>query len=190
MLKIAILASGSGSNAQALVEYFARSPWGRVEIIVTNNPRAGVIDRSSRLGIKCLLFDPASQSEEVLTLLRSSVDVLILAGYLKKIPINWVRSFPGRMINIHPSLLPKFGGKGMYGIHVHKAVSDSREATTGITIHQVNEHYDEGAIIAQYRVEITPGESPQSIQEKVRVLEQKHFGQTAETWIKQISKQQ
>lgn len=78
----------------------------------------------------------------------------------------------------------------MYGIHVHKAVSDSRETTTGITIHQVNEHYDEGAIIAQYRVEITPGESPQSIQEKVRVLEQKHFGQTAETWIKQISKQQ
>ena len=190
MLKIAILASGSGSNAQALVEYFAHSPWGRVEIIVTNNSRAGVIERSSRLGIKCFLFDPASQSEEILTLLRSSIDVIILAGYLKKIPNNWIRSFRGRMINIHPALLPKFGGKGMYGIHVHKAVSDSREATTGITIHEVNERYDEGAIIAQYRVEITPGESPLSIQEKVRMLEQRYFGQTAETWIKEINKQQ
>ena len=190
MLRIAILASGSGSNAQALVEYFTQSPWGRVEIIVTNNPLAGVIERAERLGVTCKSFDPKTQSDEILSLLESSADIILLAGYLRMIPANWTRAFQGRMFNIHPALLPKFGGKGMYGKYVHEAVSAAGESVTGITIHMVNEHYDEGAIVAQYQVEITPGEAAQSIEEKVRELEREYFGPTIESWIAQLSEQQ
>jgi phosphoribosylglycinamide formyltransferase-1 len=106
------------------------------------------------------------------------------------IPANWTRTFQGRMFNIHPALLPKFGGKGMYGKYVHEAVSAAGESVTGITIHLVNEHYDEGAIVAQYQVEITPGEAAQSIEEKVRALELEYFGPTIESWIAQLSEQQ
>lgn len=190
MLRIAILASGSGSNAQALVEHFTQSPWGRVEIIVTNNPCAGVIERAERLGVTCKSFDPKTQSDEILLLLESSADIILLAGYLRMIPANWTRAFQGRMFNIHPALLPKFGGKGMYGKYVHEAVSAAGESVTGITIHMVNEHYDEGAIVAQYQVEITPGEAAQSIEEKVRELELEYFGPTIESWIAQLSEQQ
>jgi phosphoribosylglycinamide formyltransferase-1 len=190
MLRIAILASGSGSNAQALVEHFAQSQWGRVEIIVTNNPLAGVIERAERLGVRCKSFNPKIQSDEILSLLESSADIILLAGYLRMIPANWTRAFQGRMFNIHPALLPKFGGKGMYGKHVHQAVSAAGESVTGITIHMVNEHYDEGAIVAQYQVEITPGEPAQSIEEKVRELELEYFAPTIETWIAQLSEQQ
>ena len=190
MLRIAILASGSGSNAQALVEHFTQSPWGRVEIIVTNNPLAGVIERAERLGVRCKSFDPKTESDEILSLLESSADIILLAGYLRMIPANWTRAFQGRMFNIHPALLPKFGGKGMYGKYVHEAVSAAGESVTGITIHMVNEHYDEGAIVAQYQVEITPGEAAQSIEEKVRELELEYFGPTIESWIAQLSERQ
>ena len=190
MLKIAILASGSGSNAQALVEHFAQSPWGRVQILVTNNPKAGVIQRAERLGVACRSFNPKTQSDEILLLLESSADIILLAGYLRRIPVNWTRAFKGRIFNIHPSLLPKFGGKGMYGKYVHEAVSAAKESVTGITIHMVNEQYDEGAIVAQYQVEITPGEAPHSIEKKVRELELEYFGSTIESWIAQLSEQQ
>ena len=166
MLKIAILASGSGSNAQALVEHFAQSPWGRVEIIVTNNTHAGVIQRAEKLGIACKSFDPKTQSDEILSLLESSADIILLAGYLRMIPANWTRAFRGRMFNIHPALLPKFGGKGMYGKYVHEAVSAAGESVTGITIHMVNEHYDEGAIVAQYQVESPPARRPKALRRR------------------------
>ena len=103
--------------------------------------------------------------------------------------MNWTRAFNGRIFNIHPSLLPKFGGKGMYGRYVHEAVSTSGESVTGITIHIVNEQYDEGTIVAQYQVEITPGEAPHSIEEKVRELELEYFGPTIESWMAQRSEQ-
>ena len=189
MLKIAILASGSGSNAQALIEYFTQSPWGRVEILVTNNPQAGVIERAERLGVACKSFNPKTESDEILLLLESSADIILLAGYLRRIPVNWTRAFNGRIFNIHPSLLPKFGGKGMYGRYVHEAVSAAGESVTGITIHIVNEQYDEGTIVAQYQVEITPGEAPQSIEEKVRELELEYFGPTIESWMAKRSEQ-
>ena len=190
MLKIAVLASGSGSNAQSLVEHFADSPWGRVEIIVTNNANAGVIERADRLNISTLIFDPKTESDAVLKRLDEEIDIILLAGYLRMIPANWTRAFQGRMFNIHPALLPKFGGKGMYGKYVHEAVSVAGESVTGITIHMVNERYDEGAIVAQYQVEITPGEAAQSIEEKVRELELEYFGPTIESWIAQLSEQQ
>ena len=187
MLKIAVLASGSGSNAQSLVEHFADSTWGRVEIIVTNNAHAGVIERAERLNISTLIFDPKTESEAVLKRLDEEIDIILLAGYLKMIPASWTRCFQGRMLNIHPALLPKFGGKGMYGKHVHQAVSAAGETETGITIHMVNEQYDEGAIIAQFKTEIEPGEDANSIEEKVRALELEYYGPVVEAWIENLS---
>ena len=113
------------------MEHFTQSPWGRVEIIVTNNPLAGVIERAERLGVRCKSFDPKTESDEILSLLESSADIILLAGYLRMIPANWTRAFQGRMFNIHPALLPKFGGKGMYGKYVHEAVSAAGESVTG-----------------------------------------------------------
>ncbi|MEY2963477.1 MAG: hypothetical protein RL754_738 [Bacteroidota bacterium] len=186
MIRIAILASGSGSNAQKLVEYFAQNDLARVELILTNNPHAGVIQRAENLGVKCVSFDSKAQNEEILTILQNEADVVLLAGYLKMIPASWVHSFNGKMLNIHPALLPKFGGKGMYGANVHKAVSEAGEVESGITIHLVNEHYDEGAIVAQYIVDIEPFEDPESIEAKVRELEIDYYAPTVEAWLEQL----
>lgn len=185
MVRIGILASGSGSNAEELVRYFADSDVARVQLIVTNNPHAGVIQRAERLGVRCVVFDPKTEESETLKILLNQADIILLAGYLKQIPAHWTQAFAGRMLNIHPALLPKFGGKGMYGKFVHQAVSEAGESESGITIHEVNEHYDEGAIVAQYSVEIDPGEDPSSIEAKVRALELEFFAPTVEAWIEQ-----
>ena len=187
MLKIAVLASGSGTNAQSLAEHFTDSAWGRVEIIVTNNANAGVIERAERLNIRTIIFDPSTESNVVLKELDEKIDIVLLAGYLKMIPASWTRRFQGRMLNIHPALLPKFGGKGMYGKHVHQAVSEAGETETGITIHMVNEHYDEGAIVEQFKTEVEPGEDPESIEAKVRALEAEYYGPVVEAWIENLS---
>lgn len=187
MLRIAILASGSGTNAEALAEYFSESDLGCVKLIVTNNANAGVIQRAKRQNVEVLVFDPKTESEQMLSTLVQKADVILLAGYLKMIPASWTRAFQGRMLNIHPALLPKFGGKGMYGKHVHKAVSEAGEVETGITVHLVNEQYDEGAVVAQFSVEIEPGESPESIEAKVRELELEYYGPTVERWIEHMT---
>ncbi|MBA4737703.1 MAG: phosphoribosylglycinamide formyltransferase [Cryomorphaceae bacterium] len=187
MLRIAVLASGSGSNAEELHRYFSNSDLARVELIVTNNTKAGVIDRFSGKKVAIRTFDPSSESDTVLQELTQVADLVILAGYLRMIPASWTRAFQGRMLNIHPALLPKFGGKGMYGKHVHQAVSEASETETGITIHLVNEHYDEGAIVAQFAVDVAPGESPLSIEEKVRQLELEYYGPTVERWIENLT---
>jgi phosphoribosylglycinamide formyltransferase-1 len=187
MLKIAILASGSGSNAESLVRYFEHSDLARVNLIVTNNAKAGVIERAKRLNVGIEVFSPKTESAALLTILKEKADVILLAGYLQMIPKEWTIAFNGRMLNIHPALLPKFGGKGMYGKHVHQAVSESGENETGITIHLVNEAYDEGAVIAQYSVEIEPGSSPESIESSVRDLELEYYGPTVEGWIEQMA---
>ena len=186
MLRIAVLASGSGSNAEELHRYFSNSDLACVELIVTNNIKAGVIDRFSGKKVIIRTFDPSTESDAVLQELTQAADMVVLAGYLKMIPASWTRAFQGRMLNIHPALLPKFGGKGMYGKHVHRAVSEAGETETGITIHLVNEHYDEGAIVAQFAVDIAPGESPLSIEEKVRQLELEYYGPTVERWIENL----
>jgi len=187
MLKIAVLASGSGSNAESLVRYFRDSDVASVKLIVTNNPKAGVIERAKRLNVDTHVFSPKTGSQEVLTILNDHIDVVVLAGYLQMIPKEWTQAFQGRMLNIHPSLLPRFGGKGMYGKHVHKAVSESGINETGITIHLVNEAYDEGAVVAQYKVDIEPGAAPETIEESVRELELEYYGPTIERWIEQIA---
>ena len=186
MLRIAVLASGSGSNAEELHRYFSDSDLARVELIVTNNTKAGVIDRFSGKKVPIRTFDPSTESDVVLQELTQGADLVVLAGYLKMIPATWTRAFQGRMLNIHPALLPKFGGKGMYGKHVHQAVSEAGETETGITIHLVNEHYDEGAIVAQFAVDVAPGEAPLSIEEKVRQLELEYYGPTIERWIENL----
>jgi phosphoribosylglycinamide formyltransferase-1 len=185
--KIAVLASGSGSNAESLVRYFRDSDVASVKLIVTNNPKAGVIERAKRLNVDTHVFSPKTGSQEVLTILNDHIDVVVLAGYLQMIPKEWTQAFQGRMLNIHPSLLPRFGGKGMYGKHVHKAVSESGINETGITIHLVNEAYDEGAVVAQYKVDIEPGAAPEIIEESVRELELEYYGPTIERWIEQIA---
>ncbi len=186
MLKIAILASGSGSNAESLVRYFSDSNVARVNLIVTNNAKAGVIERANRLNVRIEVFSPKTESGAILTILKEKADLVLLAGYLQMIPKAWTAAFSGRILNIHPALLPDFGGKGMYGKHVHKAVSESGVNETGITIHLVNESYDEGAIIAQYGVEIEPESTPETIEASVRELELEYYGPTVEGYIEQM----
>ena len=187
MIKIAIIASGSGTNAEKITRHFQSSRLARVEIIVTNNPKAGVIDRFQDINVPVLLFEDPKEQVKVLSYLEDKIDVILLAGYLKMIPKSWINAFEGKILNIHPALLPKFGGPGMYGMHVHRAVSEQNEKVTGITIHEVNDRYDEGKTIAQYSVELTPGENPKYIEQKVRALELKNYAPTVEQWLEQIS---
>jgi phosphoribosylglycinamide formyltransferase-1 len=127
MLRIAILASGSGTNAERLVEFFRESDLACVKLIATNNPKAGVIPRAEAQNVETLVFDAKTELQQTLSVLVQKADVVLLAGYLRIIPAEWTRAFQGRMLNIHPALLPKFGGKGMYGKHVHRAVSEAGE---------------------------------------------------------------
>jgi phosphoribosylglycinamide formyltransferase 1 len=178
MKKLAIFASGSGSNAEKIIEYFSENPEVSVELILTNNPKAGVIDRARRLHIPVVLFDKKtfSETEKIPQLLHNQgVSLIILAGFLWLIPKNLVKKFPNKIINIHPALLPKYGGKGMWGHHVHEAVVANHESESGITIHYVNEHYDEGGIIFQAKCEVLPTDSPDDVATKVHELEHEFF---------------
>lgn len=178
MKKIAILASGSGTNAENIAAYFLKSDKARVCLIASNNPEAGVIARARRLHIPVLLFDRTSfaKTGQVTDILKKlDIDLVVLAGFMMLIPDDLVKAFDGRMINIHPALLPKFGGKGMYGEFVHEAVVAAGEKETGITIHFVNEHYDEGEIIFQASCPVSPGDTPDDVAAKVHELEYRHY---------------
>lgn len=179
MKKIAIFASGEGSNAESIVNYF-RSIDNKAEVtlIVSNRPDAPVINRATRLGVEYAVITRTMLNDGVtiLNLLdRHEIEIVVLAGFLLMIPSQLIERYRGRIVNIHPSLLPKFGGKGMYGYHVHEAVVASGERQTGITIHHVNEHYDEGAIIFQAAVNVDPTDTPSDVASKVRRLELTHF---------------
>lgn len=180
--KIVIFASGSGSNAEQIVNYFANS--GSVEVVgfFTNKSSAGIIERGNRLGIPTTIFgNEAINNGKVLDLLKEiNPDLIVLAGYLKLIPKTWIEAFPKKMINIHPALLPKHGGKGMYGMNVHRAVVANGERESGITIHYVTENYDEGEPILQEKVAIVPNDSPEDVQVKVQKLEHAHFPKAIE----------
>lgn len=180
--KIVIFASGSGSNAEQIVDYFKNSKDVEVSAFFTNNPLAGVLERGKRLGLPTVQFSPSAvKNGSVLGMLEDlNPDLIVLAGYLKLIPESWVKAFPNRIINIHPALLPKHGGKGMYGMNVHKAVVESGDSESGITIHYVTEHYDEGAPIFQASVQVSPSDSPEEVQKKVQVLEHKHYPEVIE----------
>ncbi len=183
MKRIVLFASGSGSNVENIVTYFSGHSNITVSCVLTNKRDAHVLDRCNRLGVPAFYFNKAGfvNTPLVLQLLKClEPDLIVLAGFLLKIPPDLVNAFPGKIINIHPALLPKYGGKGMYGKHVHIAVKSEGESETGITIHYVNEHYDEGAIIKQFKVEIAKEDTVDQITAKVHALEHRHFPQVIE----------
>lgn len=172
---IAILASGSGSNAENIVRFFDKDPAVNISIILSNRKDAYVLQRAENLGVRSAWFSKDEfQSENFLKYL-ANIDLVVLAGFLWLVPVYLVRAFPGRIINIHPALLPKYGGKGMYGMNVHRAVIENGEQVSGITIHYVNEKYDEGNIIFQSKCNVVEGETPESLASKVHQLEYEHF---------------
>jgi phosphoribosylglycinamide formyltransferase 1 len=184
--QIAIFASGSGSNTQRIIEYFQHHPTIRVTTVLSNNPNAGVLERAKRLEVPSLVFTRKEfyESDAVLQHLRNAdISFIVLAGFLWLMPSNLVDAFPDRIVNIHPALLPKFGGKGMYGRHVHEAVVEAGEKESGISIHLVNKHYDEGSILFQASCPLTPADTPEKVAHKVLELEHRHFPKVIEQVI-------
>lgn len=192
MNNIAIFASGAGSNAENLIHYFSGNSNIQVRLILTNRKEAGVIQRAQRLGVEVIVFDRDTfyNSREILNKLQAAqIDYLVLAGFLWLVPSYLLEAYPQRIVNIHPALLPLYGGKGMYGDRVHEAVVAAHESESGITIHHVNEHYDSGCIIAQYRVAVTPTDTPHEVAQKVHALEYQYYPQVVEQQILLLTKQ-
>ena len=186
MKKIVVFASGSGSNAERIATYFAEKGSAKVCLILCNNPQAGVLARAKRLEIPSLVFDRQAfyKTNVVLDVLATQQpDLIVLAGFLWKVPENLIAAYPNCILNIHPSLLPKYGGKGMYGTHVHQAVVANGEKESGITIHFVNEHYDEGNILFQAKTQVLPTDTADSLAEKIHLLEYEHFPKVIEKWL-------
>lgn len=185
MKKIAVLASGNGSNAEEIISHFKKSKKAEVALIASNKKDAYVLERAKKHGIPYFIFNKADLEEGKLEerLVQQDIDLIVLAGFLLKVPDSLIDSFPDKIINIHPALLPKFGGKGMYGIRVHQAVIEKGEKKTGITIHYVNNNYDEGKVIFQESLDILPGDSPEDIAEKVHELEHKYFPKVIESLL-------
>lgn len=187
--RIALFASGSGSNAEAIIEYFKTNEQIKAVLLLSNNPQALALEKAQRLGIEtnCFSRDEFREAEKILKVLgKHKITHIVLAGFLLQIPAQLIKAFPSAIVNIHPSLLPKFGGKGMYGTKVHEAVKSSGENETGITIHEVNEQYDEGKILFQATCEVLLTDSPQEIARKVQVLEHENFPVVIEKWINTI----
>ena len=181
--RIVIFASGSGTNTQNIVEYFQQGKLAKVVLVLSNKKDAKVLDRAEGLKTKASVFtkDELNSEKGVLkTLINANPDLIVLAGFLLKFPENILREFPNKVINIHPALLPNYGGKGMYGMYVHQAVVDNKEAETGITIHYVNENYDEGAIIFQKSVAVLKNDTPEDVAKKVHELEYEYFPKVIE----------
>ena len=178
MTRIAILASGAGSNAARIIEYFKNHEQTGVVLVVCNNPAAGVLQVAARENVPTLLIEKEQffRGDGYVPLLQSHrIDFIVLAGFLWKIPSTILATFPNSIINIHPALLPNYGGKGMYGLKVHAAVLNAGDKVSGITIHYVDEHYDNGDIIFQDKCEVLPSDTPESLAEKVHRLEHQHF---------------
>jgi phosphoribosylglycinamide formyltransferase-1 len=187
MQQIAIFASGAGTNAARIIDYFRHHPGIRVALVVCNKPGAGVLDIAAREHVPALLIEkePFFRGDAYVGELQTrQIGFIVLAGFLWKIPTALVRAFPGKIINIHPALLPKFGGKGMYGRFVHEAVIAHSEKETGITIHYVDELYDHGQPIFQAKVIVEPDDTPESLAKKVHLLEYEHFPKIIEEVIK------
>lgn len=180
---IAIFASGNGTNAENIIKYFSGNKDIKVKIVMANKTDAFVLERAHRLGIPTLYINREQWADatHILTLLHEQqIDFIVLAGFLARIPDALLHAYPNRIVNIHPSLLPKFGGKGMYGNKVHEAVVTAGETESGITIHYLNEHYDEGQIIAQYRCPVMPNDTPQDVAIRVHALEYEYYPKVIE----------
>ncbi len=183
MKNIAILASGNGTNAERIIKYFEESNIARVNVVLTNKSDAGVINRAHSLFVDAHIFtrDDFNNSNKVLDILAQyNIDIIVLAGFLWLVPENILKKYDNRIINIHPALLPAYGGKGMYGARVHEAVIAAGEAKSGITIHRVNKLYDDGQIIFQADFDLDENETPDSLAGKIHKLEYKHFPEVIE----------
>ena len=187
MKKIAIFASGSGTNAQNIIEYFLdKYDKNIVDLILSNKPEAYVLERAKNFGIPTIVFtrEQLNQTDEIVKLLIvRDIYLIVLAGFLWLIPQNILQAFPNRIINIHPALLPKYGGKGMYGMNVHKTVLENRESESGISIHYVNEEYDKGDIIFQAKCKVESGDTPESLAKRIHALEYEHYPKVVESLI-------
>ena len=175
---IVLFASGNGTNAENIIRYFQEKKTVNILEVLTNNPRAGVIERAKKQNIPVFVFNRetiSAPSGLIDHLLNMETDFIVLAGFLWKIPAELIRQFPQKIINLHPALLPEFGGKGMYGLHVHEAVLAAGKKKSGITIHYVDEIYDNGKIIFQAKTEVSEKETPESLAEKIHQLEYKYF---------------
>lgn len=187
MKQVVIFASGSGTNAENLIKFFHNRENVSVIQVLTNNPHAKVLDKAKKLGVSALSFNKIAFTEtnDVLNILKAnSPDLIILAGFLWKFPEFILKEFPNKVINIHPALLPKYGGKGMYGQYVHEAIVTNKETETGITIHFVNENYDEGAIIFQAKCEVLDSDTAKDVAAKIHELEMEHFPKVVEGLLK------
>jgi phosphoribosylglycinamide formyltransferase-1 len=175
MINVAVFASGEGTNAENLFKYFANDPRVKIKVVITNRNNAGVIARAEKFKKNVHIVSKAAMEEYSSQLIEflmvEKIDLNVLAGFLLKIPDLFIKAFPDRIINIHPALLPKHGGKGMYGMNVHRAVLESGDKESGITIHYVDGHYDNGDVILQARCSVDPGETAESLSAKVRALE-------------------
>lgn len=189
MRNIAIFASGNGTNAHRIMEYFSANEAVNIRLILTNNPHAGVLARARNFDVPTVVFNKEEffYSDKINRLLaENKIDFIVLAGFLWLIPSSIIQSFPGRIINIHPALLPKYGGKGMYGHHVHEAVIANKESQSGITIHYVNVHYDEGDIIFQATCEVKTDDTPDNLAARIHELEYAHFPVVIEKLVEEI----
>jgi phosphoribosylglycinamide formyltransferase 1 len=178
MKNIAIFASGSGTNAENIIKFFLGHDKIRVSMVLTNNKDAGVLQRAIKHNLPCVVFDRNDFYNTTLVpdiLKENSIDFIVLAGFLWLVPKDLIHSFKGRLVNIHPALLPSYGGKGMYGMNVHEKVLENGEKESGITIHLVNEEYDKGDILFQARCPVLPGDTPETLSERIHLLEYTHY---------------
>ena len=181
--KVVLFASGAGSNVQKICEHFKKHPKIRVEHLYCNNPKALVLEKAKTFAIEYTLFnktDLTTKNKVLESLVKREPDLIVLAGFLLKMPKKIIEKFPRQIINIHPALLPKFGGKGMYGKNIHRAVIEHRELKSGISIHYVNENYDEGTNICQKETTIDENETPESLAKKVLKMEHESFSKIIE----------
>jgi len=184
--KIVIFASGTGSNAKKIMQYFSERSDITVVYVLSNNSGASVLDAASEMNVPSDSFTRQDlyESDRILGLLKKiGPDLLVLAGFLWKIPAEIIAAFPNKIVNIHPALLPKYGGKGMYGHHVHRAVLANKEKQSGITIHYVNEQYDEGQTIAQFKTGVSVADNIDSLVQKIKKLEHKHFAKVIDNLL-------
>ena len=188
MKNIAIFASGSGTNAENIARYFESHSHIHVKLILSNKPDAYVLERAKKLNISTLTFTKKElyQRDKILSVLEDNkIDLIVLAGFLLLIPTYLIEAYQGKIINIHPALLPNYGGKGMYGDRVHRAVLDNQEQESGITIHYVNEHYDEGNIIFQKKCPVYSDDTPDSLAERIHQLEHEYYPRVIENLLNQ-----
>lgn len=184
MINAAIFASGEGTNAENIIKYFTNDPRIKIKLVITNKDDAGVVARAEKYKKNVQIIGKEAlnnYSDKIIEFLKTEkIDLIILAGFLLKIPEAFVKAFPNKIVNIHPALLPKFGGKGMYGMNVHKAVIENKEAESGISIHFVNEEYDKGELILQAKCKVEANDTPETLSQKIRGLEHEYFPKAIE----------